>query len=354
VTAGLGEREREAIGELPRGRGILGALIRDARPLRLDSISEDPRSVGFPPNHPPMESFLGVPIALRGEVFGNLYITEKVGGPFTADDEQMALTLAAQAAVAIDNARRYQAKRRRVEELQSVQEVARAVLATLDLDQLLPLVARHARRLTGADTVGVALVDGDRMIFRHAHGTRALALESLELPADLAGLPDRLRDALGAAAAQVAPLEIRYEVAGALAAVSDTPFDDPARRLLDTFSSQAAIAVANARTFAEERQRLLTSAEVEAARARERVAAESLRRAIQAQEAERARIALELHDEAGQVLTGLALHLQALEAHVDPGGREQLGELRALANHAASSMRDMATRLRPSGLREHG
>ena len=81
VTAGLTEEERAAIGDLPRGRGLLGVLIRDARPLRLERMSDDPRSAGFPPNHPPMESFLGVPVALRGEVFGNLYLTDKAGGP---------------------------------------------------------------------------------------------------------------------------------------------------------------------------------------------------------------------------------------------------------------------------------
>src|SRR5262245_66554414 len=103
-------------------------------------------------------------VLFRSEVYGNLYVTEKVGGPFTEDDEQVARTLAGQAAIAVDNARRYEAERRRVAELESVQEVARAVLATLDLDQLLPLVARHVRRLTGADTVGVAMVEGDGIV----------------------------------------------------------------------------------------------------------------------------------------------------------------------------------------------
>ena len=110
VTAGLDEAQRAAIGELPRGRGLLGALIRDARPLRLERISDDPRSVGFPPNHPQMESFLGVPVGFRGQVFGNLYLTDKLGGPFTAEDEQIALTLASQAAVAVENVRRLEAR----------------------------------------------------------------------------------------------------------------------------------------------------------------------------------------------------------------------------------------------------
>jgi GAF domain-containing protein len=88
VTTGLDMETYDAIGELPRGRGILGVLIRDARPLRLDRLGDDPRSVGFPPNHPPMESFLGVPVLMRGIAYGNLYLTEKDGGEsFTADDE---------------------------------------------------------------------------------------------------------------------------------------------------------------------------------------------------------------------------------------------------------------------------
>jgi len=111
VTVGLDPEEKAAIGELPHGGGLLGVLIHDARPLRLAHLADDPRSVGFPPHHPPMDSFLGVPIALRGEVFGNLYLTDKVGGPFTAEDEQMALTFASQAAVAVDNVRRYEAER---------------------------------------------------------------------------------------------------------------------------------------------------------------------------------------------------------------------------------------------------
>jgi signal transduction histidine kinase len=107
LTHGLDDATREQIGDLPRGRGLLGVLIRDARPLRLHDISADPRSVGFPPGHPPMRSFLGVPIILRGSAFGNLYLTEKAGGePFTAEDEELTTLFAAQAAVAIGNARR--------------------------------------------------------------------------------------------------------------------------------------------------------------------------------------------------------------------------------------------------------
>ena len=105
VTFGIGEADRAAIGELPRGRGILGVLIEDARPLRLDDLMRDPRAVGFPPNHPPMRSFLGVPVMTRGVAFGNLYLAEKQPeGSFTDEDEEIVTLLAAQAAVAIENA----------------------------------------------------------------------------------------------------------------------------------------------------------------------------------------------------------------------------------------------------------
>ena len=355
VTAGLDDEQREAIGPLPRGHGILGVLIRDARPLRLESLGEDPRSSGFPPNHPPMTSFLGVPIALRGEAFGNLYLTDKAGGPFTDEDEQIALTLAAQAAVAVDNVRRYESERRRADEIESVTEVARAVLGTLEIDALLPLVARRARRLTDAETIGVAVRDGDDLVFRYAHGIDALGLEGSRGPADMEQLAAGLRTSLGVPAVEACSLEVDGETAGALVAVGWQPFDDAARRLLDTFSSQVAVALANARRVASEREKLHEAARREARAAVEHAAVEGLRRAVEAQEAERTRVARELHDESGQVLTALALHLRALEEDVGPGDvRERIAEMRRQLASASSSIRELATRLRPSAVEEHG
>jgi signal transduction histidine kinase len=302
-----------------------------------------------------MESFLGVPVGFRGQVYGNLYLTDKLGGPFTAEDEQIALTLASQAAVAVENVRRLEAERRRADELESVQEVARAVLTTLDLDALLPLVARRVRRLTGAETVGVAVGDGDALVFRYAHGVDALTLEGTRVPAEMAAVRSALGRSLGAAAVEACPLELDDQVVGALVAVGSRPFDDDGRRLLATFSSHVALAIANAQAVGAKLRQVEEEARREAAAARERAAGESVRRAIEAQDAERARLARELHDEAGQALTALAVHLRALEGDVPEGPlRDRVAELRGQVASATTALRELATRLRPSALREGG
>ncbi len=124
VTYGVTPETQTEIGDPPHGRGILGVLIREARPLRLHDISEDPRSVGFPPGHPPMKTFLGVPIRLRGVAYGNLYLTEKEGGSdFVDEDEELVTLLAAQAAVAIENARLYQSATTWSQQLESLNEI---------------------------------------------------------------------------------------------------------------------------------------------------------------------------------------------------------------------------------------
>jgi len=141
ITHGVDAETRAEIGSLPRGRGILGVLIREAKALRLHDLAEDPRSVGFPPAHPPMRSFLGVPILLRGVSYGNLYLTEKEGDEdFTQEDEDLLTLLAGQAAVAIENARLYEASARWSRQLQSLQEVGNALATETDLEKLLDLV----------------------------------------------------------------------------------------------------------------------------------------------------------------------------------------------------------------------
>jgi two-component system, NarL family, sensor histidine kinase DevS len=176
IYTGIPPEQREAIGRLPVGKGILGALIEDARPLRLAELSTDPRSVGFPPNHPPMRSFLGSPVMARGQVFGNLYLTEKRGaGEFDADDEQALVILAAQAGVAVENARLYEELEARVQRLDALQAISTAIVRGDDADEVTGLVARQARALLDADLASVAVPTRDRanLAVRTADGAGA-------------------------------------------------------------------------------------------------------------------------------------------------------------------------------------
>src|SRR5262245_30656518 len=174
VTTGLDEETLTAIGDPPRGRGILGVLIRDAKPLRLTEISADPGSVGFPANHPPMHTFLGVPILLRGVAYGNLYLTEKAGGErFTDEDEEIVQLLAAQAAVAIENARLYESATRWLAQLESLTDVGNALATELELPKLLDLVVTRLRDLIAARILYIAMPEGDRVAIKTAAGEHA-------------------------------------------------------------------------------------------------------------------------------------------------------------------------------------
>ena len=169
VHVGVDDAVRERIGHLPEGLGLLGRLIDDPRPLRLDDLAAHPASAGFPPDHPPMRSFLGVPVRVRGEVFGNLYLAEKrAGTSFTADDEAVVSALATAAGVAIDNARLYgrtaslmREAQRRERRLEATGEVTTALLAGTDPREALALVAQRALELTDADCALVVEPTGD-------------------------------------------------------------------------------------------------------------------------------------------------------------------------------------------------
>ena len=155
LHVGMEDDAVRAIGELPKGRGVLGALIDDPKPIRLARISEDPRSSGFPDGHPPMTTFLGVPIRSRDVVFGNLYLTDRAdGGPFTAEDEELVLALAATAGTAIENARLYEESRRRQEWLRASGEISRQLLdPEADYAETLHEIATSVKRLASADVV---------------------------------------------------------------------------------------------------------------------------------------------------------------------------------------------------------
>ena len=158
MHVGIDDETRERIGPLPTGHGVLGVVIGDAKPLRLADLSAHPMSVGFPPNHPPMRTFLGAPIRVRGEVFGRLYLTEKNGGQeFTEDDEAVLQALAGAAGVAVDNARLYGEAQRRQRWLEASSEITGALLGGTDPTEALQLIASRALELTGADYTVIAL-----------------------------------------------------------------------------------------------------------------------------------------------------------------------------------------------------
>jgi signal transduction histidine kinase len=163
VTQGLTTEEHEAIGDLPSGHGILGLLIREPHPRRMRDLGEHPDSFGFPLNHPPMHSFLGAPVRIRDEVFGNLYLTEKQGASeFTTDDEAILVALASAAGIAIDHARQYDRSRRQRRWLQTTGEVTQLLLEGRDEGSAMDFLAQRTRELSQAQLAMVALYDGDR------------------------------------------------------------------------------------------------------------------------------------------------------------------------------------------------
>jgi len=186
IPVGLDEAQIAAIDHWPEGQGLLGTLIQDPRPLRLADLSASPESHGFPQGHPPMRSFLGVPIRIRDEVYGNLYLTEKEGGGgFDEEDETLVVALAAAAAVAIDNAQLYEEARRQERWLRATTEITREVLSGTQPTQVLALVTRKVLALSGADLVALAVPAGNRqqLVYTHAAGQRADDALGLVLPA---------------------------------------------------------------------------------------------------------------------------------------------------------------------------
>jgi signal transduction histidine kinase len=161
IYEGIDERTREKIGALPQGQGVLGVLIDEPTPIRLDHLNDHPASVGFPPNHPPMSTFLGVPVRIRDEVYGNLYLTEKLNGlPFSDDDEMLVQALAAAAGIAIDNSRLYEQSQARQAWMEATRDIGTELLSGTDPTAVYRLIAEEAQKLTGAEIALVA-VPGD-------------------------------------------------------------------------------------------------------------------------------------------------------------------------------------------------
>ncbi len=180
LTHGVDPGLRERIGDLPHGRGILGVVIDDPRPLRLDDLTQHPQSYGFPPGHPPMTTFLGVPVEVQGTVFGNLYLTEKVGhGSFTDQDEETVVALAAAAGHVIGNARAYGLSERRRQWLEATNRVGEALQPPITLDRAFAEVTRILRAASGARAVALVQVDGGRADVEVTDGPEAAGMEAL-------------------------------------------------------------------------------------------------------------------------------------------------------------------------------
>ncbi len=360
ITTGLDAETHAAIGDLPRGRGILGALIDDARPLRLRRIVDDERSTGFPPNHPPMTSFLGVPILQRGMAYGNLYLTEKQDADeFTDDDQELVLLLAAQAAVAIENARLYESATRWSRQLESLFEVGNALAAELELPRLLQLVAERIAELIDARLVVISLPQDDGSLrVEAAEGEGAEELPGFIIAAESksAKVLDRRRSER--VDSMIDDPEVDQETA--------RRFGGTSGMYVPLVAAGRPIGVISAHDrrsrgprFAEEDLRLAEAFATRAAVAADlsaRVARDALRRVVEAQELERRRLARELHDETGQALTSILLGLRSLEeSAAEPDSHHAaVAELRELVVTTLQDVRNLAVELRPKALDDFG
>jgi signal transduction histidine kinase len=362
ITTGIDKETHTAIGELPHGRGVLGVLISDPKPLRLHDVGSHPRSYGFPPAHPPMHTFLGVPIMIRGEAYGNLYLTEKRGGEdFDEVDEEAVCLLADIAGIAIDNARLYQRVEDRRDELEravigleATTEIARAVGGETDLERVLELIAKRGRALVNARTVVIVLEDKGELMVATAAGEIGSAVvgKRIPVPGSLYGdvlqsrrperisdLPSRLRRTehtigVDAETALAVPLVFKGKSLGVLIAYDHVrdeagSFTVSEQQLLVSFAASAATAVATAKTVAQEH----------------------LRHSIQAAELERRRWARELHDETLQGLGALNVLLSAgLDGDLEASVRQSIGFIQ----EQIASLRGLISDLRPAVLDEVG
>jgi signal transduction histidine kinase len=364
VTAGIDPDTHRAIGDLPRGRGILGLLIEDPRPLRLEHIGDHPQSYGFPAAHPEMETFLGVPVTIREEVWGNLYLTEKEDGtPFTDADEESAVILAGWTAIAIDNARLYASVAERrdhleraVRGLDTTVAIAQALGGETDLNRILELIVKRARALVGARTLVIMLEqDADLVVTAGAgelreniHGQRLDIEGTVSGRVLRSGRAERIDDArevlnkslellhFEAENALLVPLVFRGRAVGVLAAydrvAGEQGFDREDERLLGAFAASAATAVATGRQVEEQR----------------------LRQSIEASEQERRRWARELHDETLQSLAGLRVGLSSAMRGSEQDLRSAVQVAVESVTEEIANLRSLIVELRPAALDEYG
>jgi len=362
LTVGIDAAAHAAIGDLPRGNGILGMLISEPRPLRLHDVGEHPQSYGFPLNHPPMHTFLGVPILIRGAAYGNLYLTEKDGGDFDEGDEQAAVVLAGWAAIAIENARLYRDVRSRRDELErtvtaleTTTTIARAVGGETDLQRILELIAKRGRALVAARAMVIELTDGPDLVIKAVAGDLDTALVGARIPIEgslgghvvrsrrterLADAPKQLRfrlaERVNAHTGLLVPLVFRDQVVGVAAAfdrVTGGPeFTAEDERLMEAFAASAATAVATAQT----------------------VETQALERSVEASELERRRWARELHDDSLQELAAIKLRLGALLRTKPEDVPAAVAQAIEHVDASIRAMRSLITDMRPASLDQLG
>jgi signal transduction histidine kinase len=301
VTHGIDEEMHREIGDLPRGRGILKLLIDEPEPLRLDDLRRHPSSYGFPEHHPPMHTFLGVPVRIRGTVFGNLYLTEKHGGgAFSAQDERLVLALASAAGFVIDNARAYLLSERRRQWLEASAELTEALQPPISMDRALRRFTTAARSLSGAAATAVVQVQDTAAAVVTSDGPAVDSLPAL-LPqignlldrAEHRGRADEIETlCLAGFEVVVVPLRAHFAAAGALVALFDEAkaVDVEERELLGSFADQAALALDRAQAM-EDREELAVVSD-------------------------RDRIARDLHDVVIQRLFATGLQLQGMRAMI--------------------------------------
>ncbi len=339
LTSGIEPAAHSRIGALPQGHGVLGLLISEPRPLRLEDLHTHPSSYGFPPHHPAMTTFLGVPILVKGEAWGNLYLTDKADGhAFTDDDEETALVLAEWAAVAIANARLHRAELERRDELERTNralettiEVSRALSGVTEVDRVLELVVQRSQVLLDARAAEVALADGDDVVIAAVAGQSGGRRRGSRMTS-----ADFLADA-DARRTLATPLTHKGQALGFLRVLAwtgdDEPFTDKEQRLVEAFAASAAMAVATAQTATDK----------------------ALRSSIAASEAERSRWARELHDETLQELAGIRVLLAGVRRSEDPARwRTAIEDTMELLGGGIQNLRALITDLRPAALDEFG
>jgi signal transduction histidine kinase len=358
ITTGVDEETRAQIGGPPGGHGVLRVLLHDGRPLRLADVTEDAHFKGFPPGHPPMRSFLGVPIFVRDVVYGDLYLAEKEAGQFTVEDEEVVTLLAAQAAITIERVRIHEAVVHWVRQLEALNELTLGVLEERDVSRVLDLVAHRVRELIGARRVliwvptpsgglRVVAADGDGVANLVGHtvppeskAARVLARGQSERIDSLLEDPEIDQGSArlaGALTALLIPLVFHQQGIGIITAFNkdgpDPRFTDDDLRLAEAFSTRAALAV----------------------HLSERVARETLEAILDGQEAERSRVARELHDETGSALSAILLGLTAIDrATTLPEARQASAALRETASTTLEDVARLAFDLRPSTLDDFG